>query len=209
MKKEYSYLLSCITIIVLIIGFAFSKNSFVNNEQTLKVKQNTYQNANQDIIDGGNVVAASVTVPLTINNKQNDEVENEYKYYITVNEVSGAIETKINDKTEYIVFNAKGEAEFTLKNNFSITFLNLPMDVEFTIKQEKLEGYTTKINNVNNNEYNGTLSVDNNVTFENINPTGEKNPQTVDNIIYVFVALLFITTIIIALKNIKLKKYNV
>lgn len=141
---------------------------------------------------------------LTISNSQNDNIKNTYTYNLNVYKASGAYKYKYNNDESYLVFDATGNATFTLKNNESITITNLP-DSKYQIEQNTNNNYETYINNKKTVLYNGDIKNNNKITF--INKTKKTtNPNTgTKEIIISITIILFIMLII--LKNIKTRKY--
>lgn len=212
MKKEYYGLLAGVSILLIVFAGVFGKAIFsseTNSSLTNNIQSNNKaETTSSNLIYDDNIVAASLKVPLTIKNVQNSTDVFEYTYDITIEDVAGAIETKINDKTEYIVFDSKGYTQIKLKSNSTITLYDLPLDVKYTIKQSKNDTYQTQIDGEKTTYISGTLTLENNITFENIAAVVKENPKTADPIVVLVILLVLASIILIVLTNYKYFKFN-
>ena len=170
------------------------------------------------------------TTNITIYNKQNnDEIAN-YTYTIKLSEVSGAILTIKNDEREYLVFDANGNATFNLLSNESITFVDVPLNIIYTISQDSKDGYKTYVGGNETNTITGTtnsnsneINFNNNVTKVEEQTKQEvktttakdpfeenkvKNPTTSDKGIIAMIICLVALFTIVLLKGMKLDRYE-
>ena len=117
------------------------------------------------------------------------EMTREFQFEISLtdnsnNPISGTYLYKLNDGDELleITFNSSGTAIFNLKHNEIITFINLPKNVNYEIKELYSDGYVVEITypndskdiNITTNKLN--LNSNQEITFLNI--TGYVLPET-------------------------------
>ncbi len=169
--------------------------------------------------------SSAILAPLTLRNYQNDDKNIVYTYEIKINEVQGAYYYIQYDKDNnqvkdgYLIFAANGEVTVKLNSNEKIVIENLPTDVNFRIEQYATLGdkYTTKVGNKEVAYDEGTMRLDNNISFSNetvrketvnIYEKKENNPTTADNhekhILYFMIAL----SLLLSISSIKVKRFE-
>ena len=172
--------------------------------------------------------ANSNTTSITIYNKQNNQEIANYTYTIKLNDVSGAILTIKNDEREYLVFDANGNATFDLLSNESITFVDVPQNIFYTITQNPKDGYQTYVGGNETNTITGTTGSINEVNFNNniikveeqpkeveVAPAKDpfeenkvKNPTTSDKGIIALIICLVALFTLVLLKGMKLDRFE-
>ena len=210
MKKEYYGILAGLGVLIFLFVGILTRAIFMGETNTsLKndVKSNNIKE-DLDVIYDDNIVAAALKVPLTIKNTQNTSAQLEYVYDITIDDVSGAVEAKINDESEYIVFDSKGYTQVKLTSNSTLTLYNLPLDVKYTIKQSSIDSYQTKIDGEKTNYYSGTTKLENNITFENIGVEVKENPKTADPILISVILMIIVSVTLLFLSKTKYHKFD-
>ena len=135
-------------------------------------------------LDGNN------TVNLTIKNTQDGNEVLTYVYRVKVSNVMG---TYFTSGDSIVTFDSTGNAKINLNSNESITIYDLPTNETFSVSQEKKDGYSLTVNNLNNSSIDGILSSNQMVEFKNSNSSVKTNPRTLDNI--QMVAVIFIGAI--------------
>ena len=163
-------------------------------------------------------VNADATTNLTINNIQTDNKANSYSYKIYVEGLSGAVRYSIDGKEGYAVFDAKGNATITVNSNSTITLYEVPINKNYTVEQATQKtGYKVLVNNEETTKANGATSPTTSVSFTNKSidestpakeQKEEKNPVTADPIVIAVVALVIAVAGFIALKNLKVRRYE-
>ena len=121
-------------------------------------------------LDGNN------TVNLTIKNTQDGSEVLTYVYRIKLSNVMGTYFTSGDS------IDSTGSAKINLNSNESITIYDLPVNETFSVSQEKKDGYSLTVNNLNNSSIDGILSSNQMVEFKNSNSSVKTNPRTADNI---------------------------
>ena len=226
MQRKYIYILVIlITIILNVSDYYYQEN--------LKKEGNPDQIANEF----NNYNEAAILYPLTIVNIQNDNNAQVYTYKLKIDEVRGAYRYTKNGEENYMLFAANGEASITLKSNESVTIYDLPNDTNYVITQQLNNKYKTYINSVEMNVIEGVITIENNITFNNIaieftpsnpqekpdeseeenkpneteqeeNKKPSKNPYTNDFIIAYFIILVISLVSLVIYSKIKVKKFE-
>ena len=124
-------------------------------------------------LDGNN------TVNLTIKNTQDGSEVLTYVYLVKLSNVMG---TYFTSGDNIVTFDSTGSAKINLNSNESITIYDLPVNETFSVSQEKKDGYSLTVNNLNNSSIDGILSSNQMVEFKNSNSSVKTNPRTADNI---------------------------
>ena len=172
MQRKYVYLVvSLLTIaIVLFQEQQTSGTDLKNNKPTSEIKLSD------------DYLSIEEQATFTINNYQNDDIEKDYTYDLTIEGVSGAYEYSILMTTQskegtliyvekeknYLVFTANGNVTFDLKSNESISIDGLPKDKAYTLVQKnKYDGYRVTINDEIKNQTSGITGLATEVTIKN------------------------------------------
>lgn len=218
MNRKYVYLIAVILCVVFVgsehyIDLSIDTIDLEWTESSRYVESPEVYEEPDNIISTGTKEIESV-VSLSIVNTQNDKNKITYKYKLKINEVSGAFRYTYNNEEKYLLFSSTGESEITINSNESITIYDLPVGTTYTIEQisNSDSKYTIKVNNVIGTTTTGTLSKDTKITFENNVPVKENtittNPYTAD--IYTLGIILFLiaTTIFIAIKHVKIRRFE-
>lgn len=142
---------------------------------------------------------------LTIINKQDDQISNIYTYKLNIYDATGAYQYIYNDNESYLVFDASGNATFTLQNNETITIKNLPESL-FQVEQIKKDNYITYTNNRKTNTLNSNTKEINEITFDN-KTKNASNPNTGTKETIILITITIILLLITILKNKKIKRY--
>lgn len=209
MQRKYIYILvSILTVILVSINNVVELNS--QNKTNSKNQGNLIVEEQEPSYKG-----VEISSPLIVKNYQNDENKTTYSYRIKIENAVGAYRYEYNEKESYLVFNAIGESQFTLRSNELITIYDLPKNAEYEIEQvtDVSEKYVTKINNETKKIATGILTLENNIEFYNETIKVEtepvkKNPVTSDVYTLGIVCFLITTIIFIALKKIKIKRFD-
>lgn len=227
MDRKYIFIIVILLSITLVIA------DYYMNKSLESVEYLNFIDDNEVAVNGLNVdeltfepnlQEALTYVNLTITNKQNDDLSNEYTYNIKIDSISGAHKyLKTDGSTDYQVFSANGETTFTLKNNESITFIEIPINSNYTITQDNLDNYKTYINEEEKNTITSQINKDTSVTFGNYNktitplpvpdpvkptPEKDKNPTTSDYIVPVFITFITVTLILLTSLKLKIKRFE-
>ena len=125
MQRKYVYLVASLLIITVVL--------FQEQQKTVPTLKN---DTPSEIKLTDNYVSIEEETKFTINNYQNDDIEKEYTYELTIDGASGAYEYSIGDKTSYLVFAANGLATFTLKSNETMIISGIPKDKSYTLTQK-------------------------------------------------------------------------
>ena len=165
MQRKYVYLVVSLLIIAVVL---FQEQQKTGND--LK-----YQEPVDEIKLSDNYVSIEEETTFIINNYQNDDLEKEYTYELTIEGVSGAYEyetkkptSDTKSKSNYLIFTANGHATFTLKSNETITINGLPKDKTYTlIQNNKYDNYTISINDEIKNQTSGITGIKTEVTVKN------------------------------------------
>ena len=226
MQRKYIYILVILITIILNVSDYYYQENMEKEE-----------NPNQIADEFNDYNSATILSPLTITNIQNDNNTQEYTYKLKINEVRGAYRYTKNGEENYMLFAANGEASITLKSNESVTIYDLPNDTNYVITQQLNNKYKTYINSVEMNVIEGVITIENNITFNNIaieftpsnpqekpdeseeeNKTNEteqeenkkpsKNPYTNDFIIAYFIILVISLVSLVIYPKIKVKKFE-
>lgn len=218
MNRKYVYLIAVILCIVFVgsehyVDLSMGTIDLELNESSRYVESPEIYEEPDNVISAGTKEIESV-VSLSIINTQNDKNKITYRYKLKINEVSGAFRYTYNNEEKYLLFSATGESEITINSNESITIYDLPVGTTYTIEQisNSDSKYTIKANNVIGTTTTGTLSKDTKIKFENNVPVKENtitsNPYTAD--IYTLGIILFLiaTTIFIAIKHVKIRRFE-
>lgn len=103
------------------------------------------------------IVNSESSSNLIINNIQNSNEEITYTYNIHIDGVSGSTLIKIDDNSDYYIFDSLNNLLIEVLSNQTLTIENLPNNANYKISVEKIDGYNIKINNIETNEIKGTL----------------------------------------------------
>lgn len=141
-----------------------------------------------------------------------EEMNKEFNFQIKLtdnynNPITGTYLYKLNDEINRleITFNENGIATINLKHNDKITFINLPKNINYEIKELNTDGYVVEITYPNgSNDMNtttGTLNLDSNQEVNFLNITGYILPETGSSqtLILMMVTLILLGTPIIYL----------
>ena len=226
MQRKYIYILVILITIILNVSDYYYQENMEKEE-----------NPNQIADEFNDYNSATILSPLTITNIQNDNNTQEYTYKLKINEVRGAYRYTKNGEENYMLFAANGEASITLKSNESVTIYDLPNDTNYVITQQLNNKYKTYINSVEMNVIEGVITIENNITFNNIaieftpsnpqekpdeseeenkpneteqeeNKKPSKNPYTNDFIIAYFIILVISLVSLVIYSKIKVKKFE-
>ena len=226
MQRKYIYILVILITIILNVSDYYYQENMEKEE-----------NPNQIADEFNDYNSATILSPLTITNIQNDNNTQEYTYKLKINEVRGAYRYTKNGEENYMLFAANGEASITLKSNESVTIYDLPNDTNYVITQQLNNKYKTYINSVEMNVIEGVITIENNITFNNIaieftpsnpqekpdeseeenkpneteqeeNKKPSKNPYTNDFIIAYFIILVISLVSLVIYTKIKIKKFE-
>ncbi len=219
MKRKYVYIIAIVLSLIYVgsehyLNLSIEKSTNLEQLESQKYLQSSDFEEELNTNIATDYKAIEPQVSLTITNIQNDKTNIEYKYYIKLNDVSGAYRISRRNEEKYLLFSSTGEVEITLNSNETITIYDLPGGTSYQIEQKggNSSKYTIKANNIIGTKTNGILSKNTKITFENKIPIKEKeetsNPYTAD--IYTLAIILFvITTIIfISIRQIKIKRFE-
>ena len=208
MSRKFIYLVVIITTIGLVLYSDYHQKEIINNSLSNK-------DENSEIVITDSYNSLEIPSSLTIKNFQNDDEEIIYTYQLSLSDISGAYLYEYNDKENYLVFSANGQAQITLKSNESITIYDLPNNTNYKITQvnDLSNKYTTTANNENKTSLEGTISYDTTITFENktiVDKTeSTKNPYTYSKPIIIFIIMCVLSiSIYKIIKNINIKRYE-
>lgn len=211
MSRKYIYIIVILLTLILVISehyldLKLSESTIVGKE--LESDTNNENSLLDDIYN-----SATLRSPLTIKNIQNDANDLTYTYKLKISDIKGAYKYIHNNKENYLVFTANGEAQITLKSNEFITIYDLPNDITYKIEQTNnvKDLYVTKINNEESVTAEGIISLDTTVTFSNeaIKPKEEvkDNPVTADHQYSIIFLSIYAALLYILIKKIKVKRY--
>lgn len=231
MQRKYIYaIVIWLTIILVATEHYFNFND--KNSVASEV-QEKYEESSEEVQK--NIDSNS---SLTIKNTQNDNKKISYIYKIKIDGVAGAKKASLNNKEKYIVFTANGEIQLVLNSNESITIYDLPDYAEYSVEQinELEDYYITKVNNEETRIITGKTTYDANISFNNTpnvvetpieeipidekipakeeikeeEPKNEeqKNPVTADFVNIIIVSSVILLTLLIILKNIKVRRFE-
>ncbi len=159
MKRSYIY------IIVILLTITLVSADFIIGKdlQQIVPLDDTYHT-----IDDNYVKEASVVGSITIKNEQNSDEKITYEYTIKINGLAGAYRYKYNNIESYLIFAANGEANFRLKSNESIIIYDIPVNLDYVIKQQTENSkYTVKVNDNESNTITGEIDESNSIVFNN------------------------------------------
>ena len=120
--------------------------------------------------------ANTITVSKTVTGNLGDKTK-DFKFTINFEKAENekaptAITYTVNDNTHTVAFaDGKASVEFTLHDGQSLSFVNVPAGVKYTVTEDNYteDGYTTKVNGTNGN------------ATEKITMTGEAATHTFEN----------------------------
>lgn len=218
MQRKYIYII----VFILTIALVFTDHyiGLLDRSDSEAVEQLA-----NDLEDNYN--AATVSYSLVIKNFQNDDENTLYTYRVKISDINGAQLYTYNNKDDYMVFAANGEANFQVASNQTLIIKEIPEGATYEIEQitDVSNKYTTKVNNIETKIVSGTISSENEVEFANetiippaTTPTEDEtgkveeekkeNPFTNDNhYLAVFVFLYASIVLFIAFKN-KIKRFG-
>ena len=209
MERKYIYI-----IVSIITVFLVTANHIIELDSKSTPSTQTPGNLVVDEV-APSYKGAEISSPLVIRNYQNDERKLTYSYKIKVVNAVGAYRYEYNDTESYLVFNAIGESQFTIKSNETITIYDLPKEAEYEIIQttDVSEKYQTKINNEETTTASGVLSLENNIDFYNetikkVEEPVKENPTTADISTLGLICFITAAFTFICLKKIKVKRFD-
>ncbi len=151
----------------------------------------------------------TTTGKLEIDNVDKTGKKNSYSYAVQISSLSGAIKYTVNGVENYKVFNARGEATFSVNSNDKLVILDIPVGASYTVTQSTTADVSTSANNQNTKTTSGTTKSSEIITFTNSsNSVVSKNPNTEDNVWIYGIFLVSLGVLILALTKVKTKKYT-
>ena len=145
---------------------------------------------------------------LEIDNVDQTGKNNSYVYNVQITTLSGAVKYTVNGVENYKVFNARGEASFSINANDKLVILDVPVGVNYTVTQTTTGTAETSVNNQKTTTSSGTTKPAEIITFTNTGAKEvSKNPNTVDNVWIYGIFLAAIGILILVLTKVKTKQY--
>lgn len=209
-KKTYlAFLLFLLVLTITLSGLLINK--ILKNESTNDVRymKTTINNVNtEDKLAMAKVKKSNIT----ITNIQSEEtpVTLSYTYKIKIENVTGSLKYKQNNRENYLLFDKNNEATFTLNSNEEIIIYDIPTNNKYSIEQSTNKEYRTINSGDSTNVYNGIVSEENNIEFKNISSIVTTNPETTSssNIINLVLLDTLVLLSLIFLKKARIQRYE-
>ena len=143
-------------------------------------------------------------------------------YIITIANFSGAKTVKINDVSDYVIFDSRGTATIDVQDETVLEISDIPLSSAYSLTIKEIDNYNLYINNLETTEKNGEISDRTSLKItgkyfgrEEKEPIEEEttkevkaNPKTSDSIALIGLIALFAMLIAYTLLKKKTNKYT-